>query len=171
MTKFIEKLKAFELSSQQETALCSDFELILSDTNLIKCERVSDIIANYKKVSGIYFWVMRYGNQQFRIYIGKTNSMSYRMQNYVSEFQPHSPNDYKMRVFHSYIAKIEPKPSLDLYFSPREILNITQSENDAICFYSPFLNKRQKATQEARDAVRDAFSCYYQSGFEQLLKL
>ena len=170
MTILIEKFEPFELSSQQESELCSNFELILPDTDLTKCDLVTEIIANYKKISGIYFWVMRSGNRQFRIYIGKTNSMSYRMQNYVSEFQPHSPNDYKMKIFYSYIAELEPKPCLDLYFSPIELQSITQSENDAIGLYSPFLNKRQKASKEARDIVKDAFSFYYQSGFEQLLK-
>lgn len=57
---------------------------------------------------GIYFWVMRQGERVFRIYIGKTNSMSYRMQNYVGEFQPHSPNDYKLRIFRVFLAESTP---------------------------------------------------------------
>ena len=95
--------------------------------------------------------------------------MSYRIQNYVSEFQPHSPNDYKLQVFHSYMTEITPGSSLDLYFSRTKVTNLTEIENTAITKYDPLLNRRKPASNNARMALRDAFSLYYRSSFEALL--
>ena len=160
----------FELSASQAVSLRADFTLLMSETDLSRCSRVNRIIAEYKQVPGIYFWVMRQGERLFRIYIGKTNSMAYRMQNYVGEFQPHSPNDYKLRIFRSFLAESTPDATLDLYFSPQALSNITQAENVAVAAYDPLLNRRQRASAEARAVVRDVFALYYRSAFEQLLR-
>ena len=42
---------------------------------------------------------MRYRGAEYKIYIGKTKSFSYRILNYIGDFQAHSPNDYKLRIF------------------------------------------------------------------------
>jgi len=133
----------------------------------------SALFTHYKQVPGIYFWVMRYGNEDdlFRIYIGKTNSLSYRVQNYLSEFQPHSPNDFKLRIFQTFISEVAPTAALDLLFSRRSADQLTQSENEAIAFYDrPLLNRRQSASASARGALQDAFAQYYRSAFEGVLQ-
>ena len=160
----------FEFSAAQAASLHTDFALLLLATDLSRCNRVDRIIAEYKKVPGIYFWVMRYGDRLFRIYIGKTNSMAYRMQNYVGEFQPHSPNDYKIRIFRAFLAESIPDATLDLYFSTKNLQDITQAENLAVTTYDPLLNRRQRPSSSARIVLRDAFSGYYRSAFEQLLQ-
>jgi hypothetical protein len=160
----------FEFSPAQSATLRTDFSLLMAETDLSRCNRVDHIIAEYKQVSGIYFWVMRHRERLFRIYIGKTNSMSYRMQNYIAEFQPHSPNDYKLRIFRAFLMECVPNATLDLYFSPQSLDHLTQAENRAIEIYNPLLNQRQRPSVNARNALRDAFSGYYRSAFEQLLQ-
>lgn len=163
-------LSKFEISRAQADSLRNDFTLLMPETDLSRCSRVDRIIAEYKQVPGIYFWVMRRGERQYRIYIGRTNSMSYRMQNYVSEFQPHSPNDYKLRIFRTFLTESVPDAMLDLYFSPQNLAELTQAENLAVATYDPLLNRRQQPSAETRAILRDAFSVYYRSAFERLLQ-
>ncbi len=160
----------FEFSTAQIASLQTDFSLLISETDLSRCNSVDRIIADYKQVSGVYFWVMCHGEKVFRIYIGKTKSMSYRMQNYIGEFQPHSPNDYKLRIFHAFLAESIPGATLDLYFSPKNLNDLTKAENLALVTYDPLLNRRQRPSVNARAALRDAFSGYYRSAFEKLLQ-
>lgn len=171
MPEFSRGFSRFELSAAQATSLRADFALLMKETDLSRCGRVDRIIAEYKQVPGIYFWVMRQGNKLFRIYIGKTNSMSYRMQNYVGEFQPHSPNDFKLRIFRKFLAESVPDGTLDLYFSQKSLSDLTQAENLAVAAYDPLLNRRQRPTADARALLREAFSGYYRSAFEQLLQI
>lgn len=170
MPDFPQGFNQFELDGAQADTLRSDFTLLLAETNLSRCSKVDRIIAEYKQVPAIYFWVMRHGSQLFRIYIGKTNSMSYRVQNYVSEFQPHSPNDYKLRIFRAFLSEVAPGTTLDLYFSPKNLADLTQAENLAVTAFDPLLNRRQRPSVEARAVLRDAFSVYYRSAFERLLQ-
>ena len=170
MTTLPQGFNQFELNSEHAASLQTDFSLLISDSDLSRCSRVDRVIADYKQVSGIYFWIMRHGNRMFRIYIGKTNSMSYRMQNYISEFQPHSPNDYKLRIFRKFISEVAPSACLDLYFSGKSLAELTQAENLAVAAYDPLLNRRQRPSAEARTVLRDAFSLYYRSAFEHQLQ-
>jgi hypothetical protein len=160
----------FELSSEQAASLITDFSLLIPESELYRCGRVDRVIADYKQVPGIHFWVMRHEERLFRIYIGKTISMSYRMQNYVSEFQPHSPNDYKLRIFRAYISDVAPSAKLDLHFSSKDLADLTKAENIAVAAYDPLLNRRQRPSAEARSVLREAFSVYYRSAFERILK-
>lgn len=170
MPNFSRDFSQFELSASQAASLRADFSLLVPETDLSRCSRVDRIIAEYKRVPGIYFWIMRQGERLFSIYIGKTNSMAYRMQNYVGEFQPHSPNDYKLRIFRAFLAESTPDATLDLYFSSKDFSEITQAENIAVTAYDPLLNRRQRPSAQARADLRDAFSLYYRSAFEQLLQ-
>ena len=160
----------FLFDGAQAASLRAEFDLLITDTDLSRCDRVARVIVDYKAIPGIYFWVMRLADEEYKIYIGKTNSMSYRTQNYVGEFQPHSPNDFKMRIFRGFMAEIAPLAALDLYFCKHDVSNITQAENLAVAKYNPLLNRRLRPSIEARLALRDAFSSYYRSSFEQALR-
>lgn len=169
MADFPQGFSEFEFSNAHAASLRSEFTLLLSETDLSRCGRVDHVIADYKQSSGIYFWVMRHAERSFRIYIGKTKSMSHRMQNYVSEFQPHSPNDYKLRIFRRFISDAAPDATLDLYFSARPSHDLTEAENLAITTYDPLLNRRLRPSDKARQNLQSAFSAYYCSAFGQLL--
>ena len=113
---------------------------------------------------------MQQKSQLFSVYVGKTNSVSFRLRNYVSDFQPHSPNDYKLRVFRLFLHEVAPEATLDLYFSQTDLADLTQAENLAVESFDPLLNRRQRPSAGARAVLSDAFSLYYRSAFERLLQ-
>jgi len=170
-TTFSPSFTQLKMSETDISRLRKDFELLLSEVDLSRPEKVERIITDYKQVPGIYFWVMRYGNEGdlFPIYVGKTNSLSYRVQNYVSEFQPHSPNDFKLRVFHAFLSDEMPTAVLDLRFSRQPVDQLAQSEKEAIDSYAPLLNRKRQASASTRLALQNAFAQYYRSAFEGLL--
>jgi hypothetical protein len=170
MDELMKGFDRFLLQGEQSITMRREFQPVLNGTDLEKNRQVLEVISTYKGVPGIYFWVLRYENAEYKVYIGKTNSLSYRVLNYVSEFQPHSPNDYKLRIFHTFLIELFPTATLDLYFAEKELNSLAQAETDAINRYNPLLNKLPKPTAEAKDELRKAFSLYYRSAFEQKIK-
>lgn len=162
----------FKMSEEHQTLMKKDFEFVLANVNFTRTEQVERVIKHSKQWAGIYFWVMRHDESEslFRIYIGKTNSLSGRLQNYFDGFQPHSTNDFKLRVFQSYLSEVAPTAALDLVFSPQKAEQLTQIENEAVNFYAPLLNRRLPATADSRLALQNAFSLFYRSAFDGLLK-
>lgn len=170
MSELVQGFKYFLLEGAQAAAMRAEFQPILSGTDLIKSRQIIEVVSNYKGVAGIYFWVLSYENAEYKIYIGKTKSLSYRVLNYVSEFQPHSPNDYKLRIFHAFLSEFMPTATLDLYFAKKDLVTLAQAETDAINRYDPLLNKLPPPTAEARNELKKAFSLYYQAAFERRLR-
>jgi hypothetical protein len=161
----------FKLTDEQLEALHDDFVKLLERVEFVRPAQVEQVIEKYKDRPGIYFWVMRLqeSGDQYRIYVGKTKSISYRVQNYFSPFQPHSPNDFKLQIFSTFLSERVPGASLDLYFSPREESELTTAEKQAFEVYDPLLNAKRRASSAARDALQEAFSAYYRLAFEGLL--
>ncbi len=123
-------------------AMRLEFTPVLTDATLTRDEPLRRLLETHKKVSGIYFWVLRHETNEYKIYIGQTNSLANRLVNYVSEFQAHSTNDYKLRVFSAFLAELAPKAALDLYFSESDVSRLNEAEKDAIRKYDPLLNQR-----------------------------
>ena len=98
-------LKAFLLSLDLE----QEFQLVLEDANFItgKKEDIRRAIPGTYNIPGLYFWVMSVRGKRYRIYIGKTKSLVRRVEDYVKEFQAHSPNDYKIHIFQQTILEWE----------------------------------------------------------------
>lgn len=165
----LRQLETFRFMPDQAASMRSEFTLVLSGTDLSKSGALADVIATHKKVPGIYFWVLRHQGAEFRIYVGKTNSLSYRLVNYVSEFQPHSPNDYKLRIFTAFTAEFAPDGAYDLYFKKTDLAGLTQAENAAIAAYRPLLNQLPSASPEAKARLKEAFGDYYRSSFQRCL--
>ncbi len=167
-----------ELDKNYPALQTNGFVEIIHGTDLSRCERIKKVRSEYRGKPGIYFWVMRYDFRLFRIYVGKTRCLSIRVGNYTAEFQPQSPNDYKMRVFRAFLVERLPDAALDLYFSVQDEdgsvpVELTRAENLAIDAYDPLLNRLNKKcppSAAARNLLRDAFAVYYRSSFEQLLK-
>lgn len=169
MNDLIHGLENFRLHEAQADSLRYDFSLLIADSHLSRCERTTEIITNLKDQAAIYFWIMRLEEKEFKIYIGRTKCISSRIKNYISEFQPHSPNDYKLQIFHSFIAEVAPHAVLDLYFSERNKEDLKDAEKWAISEYDPLLNRRTTPSTDERLALRDAFSSFYRLKFERLL--
>ncbi len=165
----LRQLEAFRFAPDQAASMRSEFSLVLSGTDLSKSSALAEVIATHKKVPGIYFWVLRHQSNDFRIYVGKTNSLAYRLVNYVSEFQPHSPNDYKLRIFTTFTAEFAPDGAYDLYFKRTDLADLTQAENAAIAAYKPLLNQLPRASPEAKARLKEAFGDYYRSSFQRCL--
>ncbi|WP_143104395.1 hypothetical protein [Nitrosospira multiformis] len=87
----------------------------------------------------------------------------------MSEFQAHSPNDYKLRVFATFLAELAPEAALDLYLSVTNVNSLKDAERDAIKRYDPLLNKLPPPSAEAKDRLKSAFGLYYRSAFERRL--
>ncbi len=158
---------AFVLSSEDAAHLKSEYgNPVLTMKILAQGPEVQRLLTNYRKVSGIYFWVLVDGSNKYKIYIGKTKSLAYRVSNYVAEFQPHSPNDYKLRVFQTFVAELMPNASMELHFKRTDLADLTHAENTEIEKYQrPLLNRRGQASDEARTKLREAFEFFYRSGF------
>lgn len=160
----------FLLHGAQASAMRAQFWPVLSGTDLEKSRAIEQVISEFQGIAGLYFWVMRFEGAEYKIYIGKTNSLSYRLLNYVSAFQAHSPNDYKLRIFHAFLTEVLPSASLDLYFARKTLDELTSSETEAVSQYRPLLNRLPPPTADAKDHLRKAFSIYYRSAFEQRLR-
>ncbi len=68
------------------------------------------------KLQGIYFWILEIDNIFFKVYIGKTNNLNRRIAEQLSNFQPSSPNDYKIRFFMDFLNKSNIEWTLHLHF-------------------------------------------------------
>lgn len=164
-------LEAFCLSLEGRGGLESRFQLALEDANFIarSKEDIRQAIPGTYNTSGVYFWVMSVGELRYRIYIGKTKSLVRRVADYLKEFQAHSPNDYKIRIFQQTILKLEPTTRFSLYFMQSPLGSYTNLENDLIREYDPLLNRRAEVSQAAKDSFRIAFETFYRAGFETAL--
>lgn len=160
----------FLFAANEADAMRSEFRPLLSKATFTRDEPLVRLLETYKKVAGVYFWVLRHGTKEYKVYIGQTNSLANRLVNYVSEFQAHSPNDYKLRIFAEYLAELAPAAELDLYFAQTEVAKLKDAEKNAIQKYEPLLNKLPPPSAEAREKLKSAFDFYYRSSFQQRLR-
>jgi len=164
------QFEAYCFTRDQVKALHSDFEPKLVGATFARSACLEDLLETHKRASGIYFWVLRHDEREYRIYVGKTKSLSNRLLNYMSGFQPHSPNDYKLRVFAGLLAELEPTATLNLYFSQKDPkVDLTAADNDAIHLFDPLLNQLPPATVEAKRELQEAFEAYYRDAFVRRL--
>lgn len=160
----LSRFDQFLLSKSDADAMRSEFALVLTETTFTRDEPLRRLLTTYKKVSGIYFWIARHEGKEYKIYIGQTNSLANRLINYVSEFQAHSTNDFKMRAFAAFLAELAPNAALDLYFFATD--SYKEAEKHAIRKYDPLLNKLPSPSAESRERLKSAFESYYRSSFE-----
>ena len=145
------------------------FMPLVTHFDLADSSSIDRIATHHLTLAGIYFWSMRDGDSVFRVYVGRTKHLCSRIKNYTDQFQPHSPNDYKLRIFQSFISGLAPHVEFDLLFSEKPLEQLTQAENRAIKALDPILNKRQHPSEAARRSLREAFAAYYRSEYEAML--
>jgi hypothetical protein len=132
-------------------------------------EAVQRLLRSHNKVPAVYFWLINHNGAEYKLYVGQTNSLSTRLLNYVSEFQAHSPNDYKLKIFVLFLQDLAPDASLDLYYRETPLDQLTSAEVAAIDKYDPILNKLPPPSPEAKARIREAFTYYYSSTFGRRL--
>ncbi|WP_430389340.1 GIY-YIG nuclease family protein [Dyella sp. 20L07] len=158
-------LESLTFSREQLSRLDSHYRRVLCHSDLWQSGTLRLAADSFRKLSGIYFWVMAYGGNMHRIYVGKTNSLGTRVKNYAGDFQPHSPNDFKIQVFQAFARECFGGSELDLYFAPCDLGKLTERENEEIAYFDPLLNRRMKPSLDARNTLKNAFVDYYQSCF------
>jgi hypothetical protein len=105
----------------------------------------------------------------YKIYIGKTSSLKRRMNDYAKEFQPHSANDFKLRIFQQAIFDHAPDAVFQLRFRPVGLADCTRLESEAVREFLPLLSERSSPSAETKEAIRNAFEAFYRRGFEERL--
>jgi hypothetical protein len=164
-------LLTFQLSQSENELLQQQFECFLPDANLVTRSK-SDIersLTSAADIPGVYFWLMRDGSNYYKIYVGKTKSLKRRVSDYLKGFQPHSPNDYKIRIFQEVVLNHIPTAGFILYFARASVETYTQLETEMVQRYAPLLNRRARLCGDAREVFQKAFEVYYRQGFEELL--
>jgi hypothetical protein len=146
------------------------FTPLMTGVTLIRDDALEQVLRRYQNAAGIYFWIMAVESAKYAIYIGQANPLSRRLRNYISDFQPHSPNDYKLQIFRAFTSELSPPGTLDLYFMPTDAGALTATETAAKRFYLPLLNDLPQPAEEARQKLREAFAEYYRSAILKKLK-
>ena len=163
------RFDGFLLVGDEAGEMRSEFKPVLANATSTRDESLTRLLETHKKVPGIYLWVLRNETKEYKLYIGQTNSLANRLLNYVSEFQAHSPNDYKLRIFAAFLAELAPQAVLDLYFAVKDVGSLKKAEKDAIRKYDPLLNQLPPPNAEAKEKLKNAFEFYYRSAFERRL--
>ena len=161
MKDIIDRLAPFKLLKKLDSVFVRVLILPVIE-NLTKNQKVKDVSSPKNNREGLYFWLLNYDDAKYKIYIGKTTSFSKRLSNYTSEFQAHSPNDYKLQVFLDFIGKWIPSATLDLYFWDCDHADLNVNEKNELKKHKPLLNKLSKPSKVLRAGFREAFKKYYQ---------
>jgi hypothetical protein len=128
----------------------------------------SEQILAYPEGSGVYYWIMRYEGNRFKIYVGRTTSLRRRLREYSNRFQPGVPNDYKMRHFERWMRDRFPDAQLELHFYKSD--DPVRQEKRILSATRPFINERPAPDPAAlRDsaALEHANWEYYRNRFDR----
>lgn len=156
-------LTPYKFSDNELKRLKTEYLLIIENVNLSAIDKnnLEKITDNY----GVYFWLMNYENQPYKIYIGKTKDLKRRINEYKSNFQIHSPNDFKLRFFQDFMNKYLNSSSLDLYFMKCQKDDYTEKETNAINLFNPIINVKSQTSDKIKDKMRQCFQEYYEDTF------
>ena len=165
-------LSPYCLQSDEIRSLTSNYREVSSNlcldslTKQSASELVKAHLDKYQCSSlGVYFWMLHVGNDEFKIYIGKTKSLERRLADYLGEFQIHSPNDYKIRFFQEFAYRHFPDSRFSLHFRSCELESYTDIESESVRQYSPLINQRCNANNDLKHAIKLGFKDYYDSVF------
>ena len=106
---------------------------------------------------------MRVDRAQFVIYVGRTNSILRRVNDYSGAFQIQSPNDFKMRLVEEALAEQYPGALFDLHFLPLPEAECTARERKLIAQFQPVVNSLPKPNSQERSAIERAYRAYYRA--------
>ncbi len=172
------KLERFGLTPSLRRDLLAEFQLALEGCDFADAPRAKARLQVGHKAPGVYFWIARSWGKQYRLYVGQTTDLSYRLSNYLSPFQPNATNDFKLRICSDLIVRENPAASFDLYFSPlkgvrrdsprlkRELRSRERSVLEK--FGGALVNQRGTASSSAKDKLRAAYEEFYK---ENLLSI
>jgi len=153
-------IEGFILTPENERDLTSAFTKSVAVDVAIEAVRRADGIPN---APGCYFWIADTIAGRIKVYIGETRSIRTRLLNYATDFQPRSPDDYKMRIFWDWMLERMPDASFHLYFVeiPGERVNRLKREADLNRKFVPLLYRLPRSELAETTAFREAFRHYY----------
>ena len=160
------------IDAARRSQLSAEFLRRADGVNLAAPDESFRAAAKDDELAGIYLWTVRPGraeNDEHVIYVGRTNSLSRRIAEYLRGFQPHSVNDFKLQAFQEQLLSACGACRLALYFKPHPVKDLAKAETAAIRTFSPVLNERMKADPEAQKEFCQAFKRYYATGFIRYL--
>ena len=171
-----QQLAPFRFREAERLELEKRFRLCIAGCDLSKSLDQRRKLTEHAGAPGIYFWVLGAWNAKFKLYIGQTKSLSYRLSNYTSPFQPNATNDFKMRIAHAFFAERIPDAQFDLHFRPIEPgttdlrLALRSAEAEALKGFAPvLLNQRGVVAPEAKMALERAYVAFYRANLESVL--
>ena len=153
----------FLMRNEKAERFDREFTGLLTGATLMRDEALQQVLERYQRTARNLFWVMAIESAKYAIYIGRADFLSRRLINYIGDFQAHSPNDYKLQIFHAFMSELSPPGTLDLYFKPTDAAALTVTEKAAKRFYRPLLNDLPQPAEEVRQKLREAFAEYYRS--------
>jgi hypothetical protein len=156
----VDRMQRFRIT--EDMSNLANFALMLPNVSLDRPERSG--LAAYAGKSGVYCFVMRQGPSCYMIYVGRTNSLLRRLKEYGNDFQPGTPNDYKLRHFQRWMREIFTEAELDLYFV--EVREPKALETDILRKVQPFINERMHGDKEA---LLESNWAFYRESFEKRL--
>ena len=172
-------LARFRLSEGDASRLDRDFRLALSECDLHGAEKLRGRLTSFRGAPGVYFWILRAWGDRYKLYVGQTTSLSYRLSNYSSPFQPNATNDFKLRISYGFFIESIPGAMFDLYFAPVDLAGkdrldarneLRRVEASTIESFSPvLLNQRGTVPVNAKRALEDAYTAYYRASLASIL--
>ncbi len=156
----------FVLTATDNTALASGFTRLAQNVDLCAVESLLPLLP---ADSGCYLWLLCHECRQYKVYLGRAGSIRKRVKDYGLDFQLHSPNDFKLRLFYSFMTEWWPGSTLDLYFAAHPAAHLRDRERDLIRQFRPLINNLPAPSDDERTIVQDAFRAYYRSVLGRLL--
>ena len=181
MTKEVLKhqLARFELTAPNAHRLHDDFRSAISDCDLRGAEKLRGRLRTFAGVPGVYFWILRAWETSYKLYVGQTTSLSYRLSNYTSPFQPNATNDFKLRISYDFFIEAIPGASFDLYFCAVDVAGMNKAdarselrrrETETITHFDPvLLNQRGTVPADAKEALEKAYVAFYRANLASVL--
>jgi len=160
----LERLHEVELLNNDVESFASEFRLVREGVDFATLEK-----ASIPSACGCYFWLLSVGPRRFKIYLGRTRSLSRRLLEYRNPFQVHSPNDFKLQFFWAWLTRDIPAARLDLYFRTVPPDLCKAAETELVRRYRPLINCLPPPTLADRQAIQFAFEEYYRSATERYL--
>jgi hypothetical protein len=197
MEQLSEKLNTFEFTHENKTELLKkhNFNLksnVISGITFDKDFGLKKAINGNNDIlkPGLYFWVFLISGQEYKLYVGmagtrKTtevnkNGIEGRLHEYLSAFQPSSPNDYKIHFFNEYFSEFQPKPTYRIYFSlyedhyPEqefERLKLIQWEDEVRYTIKPIFDNKNFFNDDNKKEIEKGYQKAYADFFDRKISL
>jgi hypothetical protein len=154
------------LVAESDTEMLAHFQLLSPRVDL---SLVATLLPALPDTSGCYLWLMRIGQERYKIYVGRTRSVRKRLKDYGLAFQMQSPNDFKLQLFQLFMADTWHDAELELYFVECPEADLKERERMLINSLHPLINNLRVPSPEERRSAQQAFTSYYNNALNELL--